>query len=126
MSTSAGRFLVKSRLFVLGTALLTKMLMAFWSHGTCSRAANMCVRWFGGCTCSTEDVIRLSYPAVIPARGWGPWVRYLRQLTAAELHQQLFDADPGARAVFGLWALRVDSALRHEDSVGAIGDQLCA
>ena len=40
MSTSAGRFLVKSRLFVLGTALLTKMLMAFWSHGTCSRAAN--------------------------------------------------------------------------------------
>ena len=73
-----------------------------------------------------EDVTRRSYPAFIPARVWGPWVRYPRQLTAAELHQQLFDADPGARAVFGLWALRVDSALRHEDSVGAIGDQLCA
>ena len=42
MSTSAGRFLVKFRRFVLGTTLLTKMLMVLWSHGTCSRAANMC------------------------------------------------------------------------------------
>ena len=41
MSTSAGRFLIKFRLFVLGTALLTKMLMVLWSHGTCSRAANI-------------------------------------------------------------------------------------
>ena len=69
-----------------------------------------------------EDFARLSYPAFIPARGWGPWVRYLRQLTAVELHQQLFDADAGTRAVFGLWAMRVNSALRHEDSVAAIGN----
>ena len=50
----------------------------------------------------------------------GPWVRYLRQLTVVELHQQFFDAGAGTRAVFGLWAVRVDSALRHEDSVAAI------
>ena len=53
-----------------------------------------------------ENVTRLSYPAFILAHGRGPWVRYLRQLTAAELHQQLFDADAGRRAFFGLWALR--------------------
>ena len=120
MSTSAGHFPVKFRLFVLGTVLLTKMLMVLWSHGTCSRAANMCA------------MVRPSYllcgktlpgfRAFIPARGWGPWVRYLRQLTAVELHQQLFDADAGTRAVFGLWAMRVNSALRHEDSVAAIGN----
>ena len=23
-----------------------------------------------------EDVVRLSYPAFIPAQGWGPWVRH--------------------------------------------------
>ena len=69
-----------------------------------------------------QDVTRLSYPAFIPARWWEPWVLYLRQLTAAELHQQLLDADAGTRAVFGLWALRVDSAIRHEDSVAAIGN----
>ena len=69
-----------------------------------------------------EDVTRLSYPAFIPARGWGPWVRYLRQWTADELHQQLFEADVESRAVFELWTLRFDSALRHEDSVTAIGN----
>ena len=67
-----------------------------------------------------EDVTRLLYPAFIRARGWVPWVRYLRQLTVVEMHQQFFDAGAGTRAVFGLWALRVDSALRHEDSVAAI------
>ena len=55
-----------------------------------------------------EDVTRLLYPAFIRARGWVPWVRYLRQLTSVELHQQIFDADAGTRAVFGLWTLRVD------------------
>ena len=69
-----------------------------------------------------EDVTRLSYPPFIRARGWGSWVRYLRQLTAAQLHQRLFDADAETRAVFGLWALRVDSALRREDSIGSIGN----
>ena len=69
-----------------------------------------------------EGVTRLSYPAFIPARGWGAWVRYLRQFMAAELHQQLFEADAGTRAVFGLWALCVDPALRHEDRVAAIGN----
>ena len=42
MPTSAGRFLVKFRLFVRGTALLTKMMMVLWSHGTCPLAANIC------------------------------------------------------------------------------------
>ena len=41
-STSAGLFLVKFGLCVLGTALLTKILTVLWSHGICSRAAKMC------------------------------------------------------------------------------------
>ena len=53
-----------------------------------------------------QDVTRLSYPAFIPARIWGPWVRYLRYLTAAELHQQFFDTDAGTRAVFRLGPAR--------------------
>ena len=40
-STSAGLFLVKSGLYAVGTALLTKNMVP-WSHGTCSRAAKMC------------------------------------------------------------------------------------
>ena len=68
-STSAGLFLVKFGLCVLGTALLTKMLMVLWSHDTCSRAAR------GGSAvlfAPQEDVARLSYPAFISAHGLGP------------------------------------------------------
>ena len=51
-----------------------------------------------------EDVTRLS--CFHSCSRVGAWLRYLRQMTAAERHQQLFDADAGTRAVFRLWALR--------------------
>ena len=121
MPTSAGRFLVKFRLIVLGTALLTKMLMVLWSPGTCSRATNMCAVVRPLYLPCGKTLPGFRTPLSFRSRV-GPWVRYLRQLTAVELHHQLVDADARTRAVFGLWALRVDSALQHEDSVAAIGN----
>ena len=68
-----------------------------------------------------EDVALAFIPCFHSCSGVGA-LDAVRQLTAAELHQQFFDTDAGTRAVFGLWALRVDSPLRHEDSVAAIGN----
>ena len=100
MSTSAGRFLIKFRLFVLGTALLTKMLMVLWSHGTCSRATNMCAVVRPLYLPCGKTLPGFRTPLSFRSRV-GPWVRYLRQLTAVELHHQLVDADARTRAVFG-------------------------
>ena len=69
-----------------------------------------------------EDVARVSYPAFIPHRGCGSWVRSLRLRTAAEQQQQFFDTDSGTRSVFGQWALRVNAASKYEDSVNIVRD----
>ena len=68
-----------------------------------------------------EDVALAFIPCFHSCSGVGA-LDAVRQLTAAELHQQFFDTDAGPRAVFDLWALRVDSPLRHENSVAVIGN----
>ena len=86
----------------------------FWSYS----ARLACLGWLG----DDEEADMADVDAFIPTREWGPWVCYLRLSTAAEPHEQFLDTDAATRAVFGLWALRVDSAIQHEDSVAAIGD----
>ena len=101
------------------------------------RSAPNCGQWFRHFTFSSRRHCPTSYPAFIPARGWGPWVRYPRPISAGVLQTavsrrprwnspHLWVVDPecrcSTRSVFGLWALSVDSAIQHQDSIAAVGD----
>ena len=61
----------------VGDGFADKILMVLWSHGTYSRATNMCAgRGSAVLRALQEDVARLSYPVFIPSHGWRPWVRH--------------------------------------------------
>lgn len=68
-----------------------------------------------------EDVARVSYPAFIPHRQWGDWVRTLRLMTVTELQHQ-FDTSAETTCILGRWALRVNNAIEHEDSAVIVGN----
>ena len=69
-----------------------------------------------------EEFARVSYPPFIPHREWGPWMRILRLLSTADRQQQFYETESGTQSVFGQWALRVNAAIKCEDSVRIVGD----
>ena len=69
-----------------------------------------------------EDVARLAYLAFIPRHGRGGWVRLVRLITAAELHESFFNSSSGTRSVFGRWAARVNDAIEEECHASVVGE----